>query len=123
MSIIRNQSLENHSPVKTLVPPGAYEKFIPVDSGFVRILRSKNETSQPPVVLIHGGGTDHAGISWYKLFEPLSRNHNVLALDLPGFGATENIEPVGGPDQMADFAVKVMGILSIKEAHFCGVSM
>lgn len=123
MNIIRDKIHDKELSEQRLIPPDAHEEFIAVDSGLVRFLRSGKDNPQTPIILIHGGGTDNAGISWYKLFKPLSEKNNVLALDLPGFGATKNIEPVGGPSSMADFVVKVMRNLSIEEAHICGVSM
>jgi pimeloyl-ACP methyl ester carboxylesterase len=45
----------------------------------------------PVIVLLHGACGGAA--NWFRLMEPLSRNHRVLALDLPGFGLSEAIDP------------------------------
>lgn len=106
-----------------LLPPGARAEYIDLDGGRVRLLRGGAPDAGPPVVLLHGGGTDNSAISWYRLFEPLSADHAVLAFDLPGFGATEGIEPVGGPDAMADFAARVLAAEGLADAVVVGVSM
>ncbi len=108
-----------------LIPPGAREEFIPYKTGVVRLLRSNQSETVPEfsLVLIHGGGTDNAAISWYKLFEPFGKCYSVTALDLPGFGATKGIELLGGPDKMADFTVEIMKLADINKAVVFGVSM
>ena len=45
----------------------------------------------PVIVLLHGACGGAA--NWFRLMEPLSRDHHVLALDLPGFGLSDAIEP------------------------------
>lgn len=116
-------SLKKPSNQKRLIPVGAQERVIEFDSGSVRILVGGEKNKSIPILLIHGGGTDNASISWYKLFKPLSEKHKVLAIDLPGFGLTNNIEPLGSPSKTAEFVVQVMKKLSIEYVHICGVSM
>lgn len=106
-----------------LVPPEASVQHVDMDGGRVRVL-SAGDPASPPVLLIHGGGTDNATISWYRLFEPLSKTHRVLAADLPGFGATRGIEPLGGPEAQADFLARLLDRLGVQQqAVVCGVSM
>ncbi len=38
------------------------------------------------VLLIHGGGSDHSGFAWKYVLPELSRHHQVVAVDLPGYG-------------------------------------
>jgi pimeloyl-ACP methyl ester carboxylesterase len=45
----------------------------------------------PAVVLLHGACGGAA--NWYRLIGPLAQRHRVLALDLPGFGLSDAIEP------------------------------
>jgi pimeloyl-ACP methyl ester carboxylesterase len=71
-------------------------------------------------VLVHGGGPDNAGISWFEVFGELARSRPVLALDLPGFGYTEGVPVDGSPVAMADLAVAVAGSTP---AVWVGVSM
>ncbi|MDE3720796.1 alpha/beta fold hydrolase [Nocardiopsis sp. N85] len=105
-----------------LVPPGAEVGFIEVDGGRVRALTA-GEPTAPPIVLIHGGGTDNAAISWYRLIEPLGRTHRVIAVDLPGFGGTTGIPPVGGPWEQADLVARTMAAIGVEGAVVFGVSM
>lgn len=110
-----------------LMPPGSAAHFVDVDGGRVRVLQSTAEpvvgADNAPLLLIHGGGTDNAAISWYEVFEPLGGDRRVIALDLPGFGRTEGIEPVGGAPEMADFVARVAARLGVSEAVVMGVSM
>lgn len=54
-----------------------------------------------PLLLVHGAGG--GGANWYRLLGPLSRDHRVLAPDLPGFGLSSAIRPRSGlGDQAAD---------------------
>lgn len=111
-----------------LLPPGADSRFLDVDGGRVRVLTAgppaaAGAPDPPAVVLLHGGGTDNAAISWYRLFAPLGRTHRVLAPDLPGFGATTGIAPVGGPWEQADAVARIMTAAGVGRAVVFGVSM
>lgn len=105
-----------------LVPPGADTDHLDVDGGRVRVLKA-GAPDAPPIVLIHGGSTDNAAISWYRLMEPLARTHRVLAPDLPGFGATTGIEPPGGPGEQAEVVARIMSAAGVGRAVVFGVSM
>lgn len=129
----------------SLMPPGSAETFIDLDGGRVRVMRSTAEpaarcpagatTSDPsgavpgqrdtraPVLLIHGGGTDNSAISWYEVFAPLGAEREVVAVDLPGFGRTTGIEPVGGAPELADFVARAARALAMPRAVVMGVSM
>lgn len=51
----------------------------------------------PPVVLLHGWGD--SGANWYQVAERLSKNYQVLLIDLPGFGESDSPqEPWGVED-------------------------
>ena len=107
-----------------MIPRHAREERITVRSGSVRVLRSLTGPSdRPPIVLIHGGGVDNAAISWHFAFADLAQHRQVIAFDLPGFGETRDIEPVGGPGDMADFTAEVLDALGVSFAVIGGVSM
>lgn len=109
-----------------LIPPGSTESFLQLDGGQVRTLRSSatpSDPSRPPLLLIHGGATDNSAISWYETFAALGAEQPVIAFDLPGCGATTGIEPVGGPDAMADFVMRAADRLGVGPAVVMGVSM
>ncbi len=109
-----------------LEPPGSVERFVELDGGRVRVLTSGDAThvdDRLPLVLLHGGGTDNAAISWYELFATLGVARRLYAVDLPGFGATVGIAPLGAPAAMADFVARVCECLGHRRVVVMGVSM
>ena len=75
-----------------------------------------------PLVFVHGFPLDHS--MWdaqTAAFEQLAR---VIAVDLPGFGASD---PIAGRRTMAEFADDVAGVLAALQVAepvlFCGLSM
>ncbi|WP_150242906.1 alpha/beta fold hydrolase [Nocardiopsis quinghaiensis] len=105
-----------------LLPPGARVGHVPLCGGSVRVLRG-GSPERPTLLLVHGGGSDNAAISWYRLFAPLSREYRVVAPDLPGFGGTTGIDPVGGPERQADFVAALASELGLADVVAVGVSM
>lgn len=107
-----------------VIPPGAEERFIQLPEGRVRVLVGGTVSSTaPPALLIHGGGTDNAGISWFRSFGALGADRRIIAIDLPGFGGTRDVLPLGGPEPLADFVVRVARELDVQKAAVVGVSM
>lgn len=105
-------------------PPGANENTVETAAGKLRVLHAgPRDSSQLPLVLVHGGGSDNAGISWYRLIEPLSFNRKIWAVDLPGFGGSISATPVGGPAELADVLAEALTKLGVKKAVVFGVSM
>lgn len=112
--------------MKRLVPPCAKPRSVETRFGLLRVLHASaglDDARRPPILLIHGGGSDNAGISWFRLMQPLSHNQSVWALDLPGFGGSMGATPVGGPNALAAVALDVMDQLGIGRAIVFGVSM
>lgn len=103
----------------TLVPPAATETT--VDG--LRALRAGVPTDKVPLVLVHGGGPDNSAISWFKVMEPLSVDRVVWAFDLPGFGGSIEIPPVGGPVGLAKVVLGAMDAAGLSRAVVIGVSM
>ena len=106
-----------------LVPPGAERRFVDVGAGRLGVLRAAGPADRTPLLLVHGGGTDAAAISWYRLVEPLAAHGAVWAPDLPGFGASLGVEPVGGSDALAEVLVEVLDAVGVERAVVMGVSM
>jgi non-heme chloroperoxidase len=78
-----------------------------------------------PVVLIHGLMSS-AFINWQLpgIFDTLAKDYQVIALDMPGHGAsdkTEKEEAYG--EQLAEDVVLLLDHLKIKKAHLVGYSM
>jgi pimeloyl-ACP methyl ester carboxylesterase len=78
-----------------------------------------------PVVLIHGLYSS-AFINWQApgTMSLLSKNYQVIALDLPGHGQSDKPqdESAYGPELVADI-VRLLDRLDIKKAHIVGYSM
>src|SRR5688572_13663244 len=43
----------------------------------------------PPLLLVHGGSG--SWLHWWRNIEPLSMSHRVIAIDLPGFGESNDV--------------------------------
>jgi len=112
-------------PPAPLVPDGARVEFLEHRGGRVRLLRGGPAAADGavPLVLVHGGGPDHAGISWSPVFAALARDRAVLAFDLPGSGATTGVPIDGRPTALADLAVAVARAAGVPRAVWAGVSM
>lgn len=107
-----------------LLPPGAARRWVETSVGRLGVLHAGAPVvGRPPVVLIHGGGTDAAAISWYRLVEPLGADAEVWAPDLPGFGASMDVDAVGGPGALADVVDEVVERLGLDRVVVVGVSM
>lgn len=107
-----------------LVPAGVQAVTIDTDAGALRVLHTGTPTAgRTPAVLVHGGGSDNAAISWFRALEPLGRDRDTWAIDLPGFGGSIDVPAVGGPHQLAAVIVQTMDALGIDEAVVFGVSM
>lgn len=102
------------------------ETFLDFAGGQVRVLwagRPAADPADPTLLLIHGGGSDNSAISWSGLFSPLAEEWPTVAIDLPGFGGTTGIDPVGGPDALARFLIGVLDRLGLGRVICLGVSM
>lgn len=114
---------EDHLATR-LTPPAAVEGVVETARGCLRILRAGDAAAgAPSAVLIHGGGYDNSAISWFHLFEELGPERQVLAIDLPGFGGSIDVEPVGGPEAMAAVVAEAMEALHVGPAVVFGCSM
>ncbi len=75
----------------------------------------------PPLVLIHGLGATKS--SWLPIVPALARSHRVIALDLPGFGAST--KPLGRYDApwFSGHVFSLLDALEIDSAAITGNSM
>jgi len=106
-----------------LVPAGALEQYATAAGGRFRVLTGLTEGDRTPILLIHGGGSDSAAVSWFRLIEPLSLDRPVIAPDLPGFGNTTGIDPVSSSAETADRLRLLLTELGCDRVVVCGVSM
>jgi len=108
-------SFEEH---KTEIPHSAYSKFAEIN-GVKLHYQEKGEGT--PLVLIHGYTS--LTYTWKDVFEPLSKDFRVIAIDLKGFGFSE--KPAGDYSRQEQ-AVLVKGLLDhlkIESAWLAGSSM
>lgn len=75
----------------------------------------------PPLLLLHGLGASKA--SWLTVVPELARRHHVVAVDLPGFGATS--KPRGRYDApwFAKHVLSFMEVTGLRDTMVAGNSM
>jgi pyruvate dehydrogenase E2 component (dihydrolipoamide acetyltransferase) len=74
-----------------------------------------------PFVLVHGFGGDKN--SWLFVQQPLSEEHTVHALDLPGHGASTKDVGDGSLDTLADTLLGFLDAVGVERAHLVGHSL
>ena len=108
-------SFEQH---RASSPNSAYSHFIDIDG--VRIHYQEKGTGTP-LVLIHGYGS--STYSWKDVFEPLSQNFRVIAIDLKGFGFSGKSDGDYTRRTQATLLLRFLENLKIEKAWLCGNSM
>jgi pimeloyl-ACP methyl ester carboxylesterase len=76
-----------------------------------------------PLILVHGIGSRWQ--MWAPVMEALAAEHDVIALDLPGFGASP-MPPAGtppGPDSLVTLVGEFLAELGIERPHAAGNSL
>ena len=104
--------------LRATVPNSQYSHFAEVDG--VR-LHYQEKGVGTPLVLLHGFSS--STYSWKDVFEPLSKNFRVIAVDLKGFGFSG--KPDGDYTRRAQAALiaHLLDYLKIEKAWLCGNSM
>src|SRR3954471_21618318 len=77
--------------------------------------------SGPPLALIHGIGSQWQ--MWEPVLERLSREREVIALDLPGFGDSEEHRARPTVESLADAAAEFLDGVGLGGAHVAGNSL
>ena len=100
------------------IPNSEYSHFADVDG--VRF-HYQEKGAGPPLVLLHGFTS--STYSWKEVFEPLSKDFRVIAVDLKGFGFSG--KPDGDYTRRAQalLVARLLDHLKIEKAWFCGNSM
>lgn len=104
--------------VRATVPNSEYSHFAEIDG--VRVHYQEKGTGMP-LVLLHGFTS--STYSWKDVFDPLSKNFRVIAVDLKGFGFS------GKPDgdytrlAQASLVAHLLDYLKVERAWLCGNSM
>jgi pimeloyl-ACP methyl ester carboxylesterase len=90
----------------------------------VRYLSAGEETGRPPLVLLHGGGTDSAVLSWGGLIGALGEGRRVFAPDMPGYGESERpADAAYTLDYFAHVVVEFADRLGLARFDVAGISM
>ena len=100
------------------VPNAEYSHFADIDG--VRVHYQEKGTGMP-LVLIHGFTS--STYSWKDVFEPLSKNFRVIAVDLKGFGFSSKPDGDYSRRAQAVLVTHLLDFLKIEKAWVCGNSM
>jgi pimeloyl-ACP methyl ester carboxylesterase len=104
--------------VRASVPNSEYSHFVEVDG--VRIHYQEKGVGTP-LILIHGYTS--STYSWKDVFEPLSKNFRVIALDLKGFGFSGKADGDYTRRAQGTLVMRFLDQLKIEKAWLCGSSM
>jgi pimeloyl-ACP methyl ester carboxylesterase len=77
--------------------------------------------SGPPVLLVHGIGCDWT--HWSANLDALTQAHRVIAVDMPGFGASEALSPKSELAATGDAVLALMDALEIPRFAMVGHSL
>jgi pimeloyl-ACP methyl ester carboxylesterase len=108
----------NFDEARAAVPNAAYSRFADIDG--VRIHYQEKGAGEA-LVLLHGYTA--STFAWKDVFDPLSRQFHVIAVDLKGFGFSG--KPDGDYTRRAqgELVIKLLDHLRIDRAILCGNSM
>src|SRR6266545_1780014 len=104
--------------VRAGIPNAEYSHFADIDG--VRIHYQEKGTGTP-LVLLHGFTS--STYSWKDVFEPLSQNFRVIAVDLKGFGFSGKPDGDYSRRAQATLVGRLLDYLKIEKAWLCGNSM
>jgi pimeloyl-ACP methyl ester carboxylesterase len=76
-----------------------------------------------PVLLLHAGGLDAAGLSFGKTIPALAGKHRVYAPDWPGFGQSDAMPITWRVEECVDFVGRLLDAFGLQRANLIGVSM
>jgi pimeloyl-ACP methyl ester carboxylesterase len=76
-----------------------------------------------PLLLLHGGGTDSASLSWGLLLPELAKVRVVIAPDWPGYGQSDRTPQAFTQEYYLDFLESFLNALKIERLGLAGISM
>jgi pimeloyl-ACP methyl ester carboxylesterase len=76
-----------------------------------------------PLLLLHGGGTDSASLSWGLLLPELAKVRIVIAPDWPGYGQSDRTPQAFTQEYYLDFLESFLNALKIERLGLAGISM
>jgi pimeloyl-ACP methyl ester carboxylesterase len=99
---------------------GVHSRYVQAGAFELRYLEAG---SGPPLVLVHGLGSN-ALQDWGRLVAPLARRYHVYAPDLPGFGRSERPADADYSIPMQVEALRAfLGAVGVSRARVAGISM
>jgi pimeloyl-ACP methyl ester carboxylesterase len=103
---------------------GFDEHFVTLrDDVQIRYFTAGNETGKP-VVLLHGGGTDHAMLSWRDTIPALTQaGYRIYAPNYPGYGGSPFHPAYATTEKMLDVLAQLMDTWGLEKAALIGISM
>lgn len=75
----------------------------------------------PALVLVHPLGADRR--VWDPVVGRLAAQRDVIAVDLPGFGASPSLDGVPSPPALAEALARFLGMLGLERPHLAGNSL
>lgn len=105
--------------------PAPTRRTVTVPGAGVSVLewRPSAET-QPPVLLLHGGGTDSALLSWGEVGPALAAaGHRVVAPDHPGFGHSPRLEAPLTQERLVQYVGDLVDALDLQAYVVGGLSL
>ena len=105
--------------------PAPTRRTVTVPGAGVSVLewRPSAET-QPPVLLLHGGGTDSALLSWGEVGPALAAaGHRVVAPDHPGFGHSARLEAPRTQERLVQYVGDLVDALDLQAYVVGGLSL
>lgn len=95
---------------------------------FLEVMRAKlgyhksgAATGEPPLVFLHGVGSDKS--VWARQIEFFANARTVIAFDYPGYGESDLPAQNLNRREIAEQLIEALRLLKIEQAHFCGLSM
>lgn len=76
-----------------------------------------------PLVLLHGGGFDHAELSWKLTIRDLRGQRRMVVPDLPGYGESEGFGRAHDLADLGRWLVGFLDALDLERVDIAGVSM
>jgi len=98
-----------------------YEKWIQI--GSLKIHYFMAGEGDKNVVLLHGGGTNSAMLSWKYIIKPISQTHKVYAPDWPSYGESSTYKGKYTCDSLISCLSQLMDAWQLQKAHLVGLSM
>lgn len=89
----------------------------------IRYLSAGEDRPNPPLLLLHGGGTDSASLSWGHLLDPLGDERRVIAPDLPGYGESDRPPALYSIAYYLDVVERFVDALGLERFDLGGLSM